>query len=72
MVDATGRYKGGSSRRCIGAGEVATSRGMIRFDLGSLKVCGITDEIMVGILGTEGMGGGVARCGVAELEKNFS
>jgi len=34
---------------------------MIQFDLGSLEVCGITDEITAGILGTEETGGSAAR-----------
>jgi hypothetical protein len=34
---------------------------MIRFGLGSLEVCGIIDEIMAGILGTEGTRGNATK-----------
>lgn len=49
------------------SGEVVALRGMIRFGPGSLEVCGIIDEIMAGILGTEGTRGN-ARL---RLKKNF-
>lgn len=57
-------------RQVYHVGEVATPRGMIRFDLGSLGVCKITDEITAGILGAEVTGGTATR--LAKLKKKFS
>lgn len=56
-------------RQVYRVGKVATPRGMIRFALGSLEVCEITDEITAGILGAEVTGNSATW--LTELKKKF-
>lgn len=57
-------------RQVYRVGKVATPRGMIRFALGSLEVCEITDEITAGILGAEVTGNSATW--LTELKKKIS
>lgn len=56
-------------RQVYRVGKVATPRGMIRFALGSLEVCEITDEITAGILGAEVTGNSATW--LTKLKKKF-